>query len=329
MSEKVLVTGANGMLGTNVVLTLLSRGYKVKALLRSKSIFSNGYPDVEIIIGDISNKNDVEAAMNDCTAVIHIAAITDPNLINYSEYKVINVNCTKDLLNVAIERMVKVFVFVSSANVFGYGTKTNPGTEEKPIMRPFSESGYAFSKYEAHSLLAKIAKNSFRTKIIEVNPTFMLGEYDSKPSSGRIILMGYKKRIVFYPPGGKNFIHVKDAANGLVNAFEKGEHGQAYLLANQNMSYKEFFKLLKSRSESNTLLLKVPAFILIIAGLGGNLLRFFGIKTAISLTNMRILCISNYYCNSKAVDKLDLTITPISEAIDDAIKWFKKIKLIN
>src|SRR5690554_7967565 len=86
----------------------------------------------------------------------------------------------------------------------------------------------------------------------------MIGAYDSKPSSGKIILMGLKKRIVFYPPGGKNFVPVKDVVNAIINAFHKGTSGEKYLIAGTDLSYKTFFKELRNITTQKQILIPIP-----------------------------------------------------------------------
>ncbi len=318
---KVLVTGANGLLATNTIIELLDRGYLVKGLIRNKNNFTSfEHDNLELFEGDITNELDVDNAVKDCDIVIHAAANTNQNLLSLSDYKEVNVRGTEKILKASIDQAVKKIIFVSTANTFGYGSKNKPGTELTEIKEPFSNSYYAISKLEAQNVLLKASK---KIAVIVVNPTFMLGAYDAKPSSGRIILMGLKKYIVFYPPGGKNFIHVNDAASGIVNAIEKGKNGEAYLLANENLSYKEFFEKVNMNTKNNPVLIKLPKLLLLLLGLIGNMVRLFGIKTDLSKTNMKILCVENFYSNKKAKIELDLTSTSIDDAIDDAIKWFK------
>ena len=81
-------------------------------------------------------------------------------------------------------------------------------------------------------------------EVVVVNPSFMIGAFDSKPSSGKIILLGLNKRFILCPPGGKNFVCVRDVSKGILAALKEGTNGEAYLLANSNMPYIHFFKLL-------------------------------------------------------------------------------------
>lgn len=319
---KVLVTGANGLLATNVIAELLAEGYSVRGLIRNHSSFLYGqHSNLELVLGDITSSQDIQMAIHGCCCVVHVAAITSQHLCRYADYQQVNVMATKSLVEEAIKAGATTFIYVSTANTFGYGTKEIPGCEEFPMARLFGKSLYALSKLEGQA-----AALSYRNKIrvVVVNPTFMLGPYDAKPSSGRIILMGYKKRLILYPPGGKNFIHVQDAAKGVVKSIEKGKNGEAYLLANENLSYRDFFRKLANRTGRHHILIRIPRPLLLVAGGIGSLLRFFGVKTELSLTNMRILCINNFYSSKKAQKELQIQrpLLSIEKAIDDYLEWF-------
>src|SRR5690606_6518134 len=152
-----------------------------------------------------------------------------------------NVAGTGNVVQAAIKHGIKKLVYVSTANTFGYGTLEKLGDETIPMKAPFRSAWYAKSKQEGERL-ALAAKD--RIEVTVVNPTFMIGAWDGKPSSGAIIRMGYNKRFIFHPPGGKNFVNVEEAALGVVRALEQGKNGEAYLLAGENLSYRDFFRKL-------------------------------------------------------------------------------------
>jgi dihydroflavonol-4-reductase len=319
---KILVTGANGFLAGNIIKVLLSRGYKVRGMLRNSSSMILEHPDLEAFYGNVTDSNDVLNAVEDCQIVIHTAAATDQGLLHYHDYEHVNVGATYNILKSCLKRNVKKLVFVSTANTVGYGSKEFPGNEDIPMKNPFTQSHYARSKLAAQDLLIRGLSGS-GTELTIVSPTFMLGPYDKKISSNIIILRAYGKRLVFIPPGGKNFIHVKDAATGVCNSIEKGVNGERYILANENLTYREFYSLMIKATGQKTCLLTIPGFLLLIAGLAGNIFRFAGIRTPISLTNMKILCTGSYYTSRKAVSILKLPQTPVVNAIDDALSWFR------
>ncbi|MDT0645080.1 NAD-dependent epimerase/dehydratase family protein [Zunongwangia sp. F260] len=319
---KLLITGANGLLATNTIKHFLELGHSVKGLLRSKEKFLlPPHKNLELVQGDITDVSAVENAVNGCDAVIHIAALTSPDLPNYDSYYKVNVLGSENLVNSAIKHQLKRFIYVSSANTMGFGTLESPGTEKTPLKPPFTESLYAKSKLEGQEKLLSYAD---KINVITVNPTFMLGPYDGKPSSGEIILMGYGKKFIFYPPGGKNFVDVRDVALGISAALEKGKNRETYLLAGENLSYQEFFTKIVQRSETKTVMIKVPTQLLLVAGYGGDFIRKMAIKTSVSSANMKILSVKNYYSAKKAEEELGVHFQPIDQAIDNAIAWFQK-----
>lgn len=316
--KKVCVTGATGLLGTNVILKLLQNDYSVIALVRQKSSWlGEENKNLKLVEADLSS--DISVHLTDIDCIIHIAAETRQNLIRYDEYRKVNYEAVVNLFTQAETMGIKKFLFVSTANTLGYGNTKFQGTEKAPQIYPFTHSLYAQSKLEAEDYLLKSGKS---TDVIIVNPTFMIGAYDSKPSSGKIIFWIWKKKLVFYPKGGKNFVHVEDAATGIVNAVENGRTGEKYLLAHENVSYKEFFKKVNRITGQNPIMIPIPNKLLSFLGLIGDALRKFEIKTDLSSSNMKALQISNYYSNQKSIEELGVQYQPIDKAIEDAVQYF-------
>ncbi|WPO92917.1 NAD-dependent epimerase/dehydratase family protein [Chryseobacterium sp. HR92] len=316
--KKVCVTGATGLLGTNVIIKLLQNGYSVIALVRKKSGWlGEENENLKLMEADLSSNLSLLLKEVDC--IIHIAAETRQNLIHYDEYRKVNYETTVNLFTHAELMNVKKFLFVSTANTLGHGNTAFWGSEKAPQRYPFTHSLYAQSKLEAEDYLLKNRKN---TDVIIVNPTFMIGAYDSKPSSGKIIFWAWKKKLIFYPKGGKNFVHAEDAANGILNAIEKGRNGEKYLLANENLSYKEFFKKVNRITDQNPIMVAIPNRVLSFFGLIGDGLRKLNIKTNLSTSNMKALQICNYYSNQKSVEELGIQYQPVDKAIRDALQYF-------
>ncbi|WP_250255064.1 NAD-dependent epimerase/dehydratase family protein [Chryseobacterium sp. Marseille-Q3244] len=317
--KKVFVTGATGLLGTNIIIKLLQNGYSVIALVRQKSKYlGEENENLKLIEGCISSDLSSYLANVDC--IIHIAAETNQNLIRYEEYKKVNYDITVNLFSQAEACGVERFLFVSSANTIGYGSQEHPGNEEELQKYPFTDSFYAQSKLNAETYLLKNCKN---TKVVILNPTFMIGAYDTKPSSGKLIFWAWKKKLIFYPKGGKNFVHVEDAANGVMNAMENGKNGEKYLLANENLNYRQFFEKINEAANQAPMMIPIPNLLLNILGWLGDILRRLEIKTNLCTSNMKALQIHNYYTNQKSVDELKIQYQPINKAIEDAINYFK------
>ena len=324
--KNILVTGANGLLGLNTIIELIAQGYCVKGYLRdSRKITHEIKGSLELVEGDIRDIQKLNSALRGCDCVIHTAAITDQNLLDYEHYYDVNVKGVMNITNAAIENKVKRIIYVGSANEFGYGNLDDLGDETREIKYPFNKSYYARSKKEAHDFILTKMKE---IEVVVINPTFMIGAHDSKPSSGKLVLLGLRKRFVLCPPGGKNFICVKDVAKGIIKAINYGNNGEAYLLANENLTYHDFFKTLKKESDRNFIIIKVPNIMLQFAGLFGNMLRSLRVKTNFSSENMSAVCINSYYSNKKARTELGLEFSPITKGLKESVMWFRNKQII-
>jgi len=324
---KVLVTGANGLLGHSVVFELLKRNHNVSIIVRSKQNIYFDLNAVQVHIGNFTNYEQLKLAAEGCDAIIHIAAITATNLLYYKDYQKINAAGASLIVQVTDELNIKKLVFVSTANTVGYGNQIQLADETHPIKFPFSNSFYAQSKAEAETIFVEASKNPEK-HIVIVNPTFIIGAFDAKPSSGKMILMAYKKLIMFAPKGGKNFVAVTAVASTVCNALKQGRSGERYLASGENISFREFYALQKKIGMYKQWLIDIPDFILILVGIAGDILRKSGIKTEICSMNIRQLMVREYYSNEKSKAELNLPETNLTGAVKEAIDWFKEHKLI-
>jgi dihydroflavonol-4-reductase len=320
---KVLVTGANGFLGSHVVRKLIDLKFSVRAMVRKgsnrKSIEGIS---CEFFEGEITNKYDVEKAIMECDYVIHIAARTDQKPTKLETYFNANINSTRYIIDACLKWGVKRFIFVSSAYCFGNGTKENPGNEHKPFMKWLKKSGYAYSKLIAQQMVLHQVKAK-KLNAVVVNPTFLIGPNELKTGSPRIFSHVLKKQVVFYPPGGKNFVDAENTALGIVSAMLKGEIGECYLLAGENLSYIEFFKLVVEIANQKSIFIKIPAQLLKIVGWVGDILeKVFRIPVELTGVNAKMLCENNYYTAKKAIYNIDFDKVTVRQSVRKAISSF-------
>ncbi len=314
---KVFVTGASGFLATNLIMQLLEQNYSVVGLVRNMANCDlPSHQNLQLVEGSVLDYNIIERSISDCEVVIHAAAETRQDLADYEKYHLANVIGTETIIKLAIKFKLKRFIYVSTVNTIGHGDKSDLGVENKKVRKPFLNSYYMQSKTRAEEFVIAQKNN---IDMIVVNPSFMIGKNDKKSSSYRLMKMGLKKSIVFYPSGGKNFVDVSDVANGIIVALKKGSNGEKYILGSENLTFKEFFSKLKILSGYNTTLIRIPCFVLYIVGLVGNIKKFFNFDTDFTLTNMKILCIDNFYSNQKAQSILGIKFRSIDESIKDIL----------
>lgn len=319
---KVLVTGANGLLGHHVTLKLLNEGYNVRILVRKIDDIYFDINKVELVLGSFEDEEILKRALYECDSVIHIAACVSQKGLNYENYKLINVTGTLLLYQKSLENGVKRFIFISSSNTIGNGTQAKLADEESKISYPFENSFYARSKQEAEQKLLQKTKDSAMGLII-INPCFMIGAFDPKPSSGKLMLMGYKKPIMIVTGGGKNFVSAENVAHVVCNALEKGRSGERYLVAGVNLSFIEFFKHQRKLGGYKQWIIHIPDWALKCAGYVGDMVRKAGIETELCTMNIDQLLVQEYYTGEKAKRELDMKDTYLSESILESLNWFK------
>lgn len=320
--DNVFVTGINGLLGTNLAFMLIEKGFFVTALIRKKSNFIK--PDLKylkLVEGDLSDFKKIADEMKGCRYVVHAAAITSQRLLKLSDYHQVNVQGTENIIKACIQTKIEKLIYIGTANTFGYGSLYEPGDECKPMIDPFTKSFYAVSKKKAQEI---IDTATTKLNITTISPTFMIGAYDTKPSSGKIIQVALNKCFVMCPSGGKNFVHVADVAKAIIKAFGLKQSGQKFILANENLSYKEFYKKVFLINNQRTVLILIPDTLLLILGVIGDLFRLLKFKTNISSINTNILRIKNYYTNKAAKQELDIKFTSVAEAISDWLDFYNQ-----
>jgi dihydroflavonol-4-reductase len=320
---KTLVTGANGMLGSNLVRELLRRDHEVKVLVRPGSdLRSLAGLEIEFFYGDLLDERRMQEAVDGCDYVIHAAGKVAGELTRFSDYAGPNLKGTQNIVRAAEIAGVSRMVHVSSCCVFSGGSMKHPGTELSEFTGFRFNSGYVYSKYLAQQwILSEVEKTRF--PVVIVNPTMLIGPYDVRPTTGEVILRVLKQLVQPCPSGGKNYIDVRDAAIGTCNALTMGIPGECYLLGSENLTYAQFIDRVNQIYGRPGFRVMLPGMVLKGAGLIGNVIRMMTHRdTVVNLVNCRQISYDAYFSASKAVRTLGLPQRPVDEAIRDAIDWF-------
>jgi dihydroflavonol-4-reductase len=322
---KVLVTGANGFLGSHIVQTLLEEGYEVRAfILEGTSEDSLKGLTYEVCKGNLLNPADLEKALESCDFVIHTAAITDvwptKNALSWK----INFETVKNLASAIKKKPIQKFIHVGTANSFGFGSLAQPGTEESGYSCGKYGLDYMNSKKAAQDFLLAEAKQKNGLPVVIVNPTFMIGENDSKPGSGEMIISVMTGKVPGYAAGGRCFVAVKDVAKGCVNALEKGRIGECYIMGGTNLCYKDFFALIGKIADVDPPKHKIPSFLAIIfAAIIEFMAHLQKKKPTLTTAMAKISGDGHYYSSLKAIRELDFPQTSLETALSEAIEWYK------
>ncbi|MGH7255568.1 MAG: NAD-dependent epimerase/dehydratase family protein, partial [Nitrospirales bacterium] len=161
---------------------------------------------------------------------------------------------------------------------------------------------------------------------VVVNPTAFFGPYDSKPTSGTQILMIARRQMPAYVAGAINVIDVRDVAEGMIRAAERGRIGERYLLGNWNTTQKELNALIARLAGVPAPIAPVP---FVFARYGSKLMDWV-FRTILRRPApvpgffVEVLRHMQHYDCSKAIRELDYPRRSVEDAIVDALAWFRQ-----
>lgn len=309
-------------MGQNVLRQLLQQGHTVHLVVREKAKRPEltletacDASQIKTFVGSFLDFEVLSAAATGCDAIVNCAGTTDMALRHQADYYPVN----RDACTTIVKTMeccgIGTLVHVSTANTIGYGTPQHSTDETAPMEAPFTDSYYALSKSDGEQIVAATAEKHPSWHVITVNPGFMLGAHDIKPSSGQLLLAAYRKPLMAVPCGGKSFINVSDAATAIVNAISMGRHGEHYLLTGKNMTLREFYLLQSQVCGYRQRVLILPRWLVLAAGRMGDAIRGLGFCSQVSTRNVRQLLVTEHYSNKKACIELLMPQSPLEDAI--------------
>jgi dihydroflavonol-4-reductase len=322
---KTLVTGGTGFVGRALVAELLAAGRPVKVLARTPDHPALKGLEVEIARGDLKDPASLQAALKGCSRLFHVAAdyrlwVPDPE-----EMYAVNVQGTKDLLGAAAAQGVARVVYTSTVGALGNPGNGIPGTEETPVTLKEMCGHYKRSKFLAEQAALSFARQGL--PLVVVNPSAPVGPWDFRPTpTGEMIVNFLKGRMPAYLETGLNLIHVRDVARGHLLAEEKGQVGEKYILGNENLSLSRILEMLGEISGRPAPRVRLPYWpVLAMAYVN----EWWATRISRQPPRMPVSAIQMarkymYFDNTKAVKYLGLTLTPVRQALEDAVVWFRE-----
>lgn len=325
---KVLVLGATGLLGSNLVRALLARGEEVRALVRPSSPARTlSGLDIERVTGDLDDADSLARACRGARQIYQAASYYPTETIPVQAAVNQALAQTRNLLAAvrASSPPVERLIFTSALTTIGFPSDpSKSATEDCEFTTPFPNNPYLISKIEMERAVLAAARDG--VPAVVVNPTAFFGPYDSKPSSGTQILMIAQRQMPFYIQGRTNVIDVRDVAAGMIRAAEKGRVGERYILGNWNTTQKELNEVIARVAAVRPPLAPVP-FTLARYGskLGEWAFRTILRRPApIPAFFVEVLRQMQHYDCSKAIRELEYPRTPVERAIKDALTWFRQ-----
>jgi len=321
---KCLVTGASGFLGTNLVHELVKSGWNVRVIVRktSNTNYIKSLP-IEIVVGDITNEADLDAAVVGCDIVFNVAGDTSFWKKNFEKQRIVNVETPSIIAKACIKNGVKRLIHTSTVDIFGCNPKGI--TNENWTDYNFANMGYNYSdtKREGEKRLLEFNKKGL--EVVVVYPGSMIGPFDFTLQYGRLFFELRDGKVPGCPVGGASFCHVKDVAKAHIEVATKGVPGEGYICAGENISYKALFDLIAAKFDKKAPSLILKRWMMVTYGFIMQTFSEFTNKAPeMDLGNARYMSMNAWYDSSKAIKTLGYKISTTTKSIDDAYVWYEQ-----
>ncbi len=292
---------------------------------------------VEWVEGDLRDAPSIVRAAEGCLGIIHAAGHYPTSALRRRETMRRGVREIRNVLDAAAAANVRL-VYVSSLSTIGlvHGRPANEHDGYVPgsVNDPYFEVKYAMEQ-EALSTAARGGN------VVVVNPSVVLGPGDVKPTSGRLILGVARERLPLTIDGPVNIIDVRDMADAVVSAFERGRSGERYILGGENLMLRELFRRIAFDSGVREptpvphIVAKALSWSTELLALAGDLAsrpladrapalaKRIRRPPLIPLEGISIIANGQPLDSTKARTELNLKNRPLETTLRDTIRWFR------
>lgn len=321
---KVLVTGATGFLGGWLCNTLIKEGHSVHALVRPSSNTSELQKlPVHLHKGDVTDLDSFMSAAGDGIEVLfHLAG-----LVAYAErlrpaMQAINVGGTANAIEVCRQKNIRL-VHMSSVAAVGASRTPKVLNEESPYEMEKFRFGYFDTKRQAEILVRQACQKGDLFAVI-LNPSNVYGAGDMRKASRRTHIWVATGRLPFYTSGGLSVVNVESVIETTIQAVQKGQSGERYILSGENITIQKLFQLVAEAAGSRPPFICMNNFVLDALMLIGQGLKKIGCRFFLNDKDIRLGQFYHWFDHGKASAELGFSPQPAAYAISNSIEWWKK-----
>lgn len=327
-TEKILITGASGFIGSFIVEEALRRGFETWAAMRKSS--SKEYLQDERIHFIELNLNSKEQLVEqlrgkDFDYVVHAAGVT--KCLNKEDFHRINTEGTKHLVEAILELQMslKRFVYLSSLSIFGAIKEQQPYDEIRETDTPQPNTEYGRSKLEAEQYLDSLGT---RLPYVILRPTGVYGPREKDYFVMAKSIQQHSDFAVGYKRQDITFVYVTDVVQAVFLALEKGQTGRKYFLSDGEVYQSATFSNLIHEELGRPWWIRItaPVWVLrIITFFGEHISRMTGKVSVLNNDKFNILRQRNWRCDIQpAIDELGYQPkVKLKEGVKRSIKWYK------
>jgi len=322
---RVFVTGGTGLLGNTILRQLTDAGCKSVTLLRQQpdaDVFRG--IDTEFIMGDLLDEKLIGTVVQDCDAVIHAAGLIHIGWKRLEESMRVNGDGTRVMVDACLRHRKKL-IHVGTVNTMAVGTPEKPADETTGLDNAGGQiaCSYVLSKRVGVEEVKRGVEQGLQAVIL--CPSFMLGPWDWKPSSGRMLIAMSKGWKVLAPAGGCSVCDARDVAAATIASIEKDlPSGREFILAGENMTYMQLWTKMARCFCKRAPLMRVGPMQSWVAGAFGDMVALFAAEPNFNSAGIKMSAQFHWYDSTRAQEELGYRPRQADQSIDDAFRWLKE-----
>jgi dihydroflavonol-4-reductase len=323
----VLVTGGAGFIGSHLVALLVRRGATVRVLERRGARVDHLPADgVEVVFGDVRDRAAVDNAVRGCPLVYHLAA--NPNLWTHrrGHFTQVNYRGTVNVLDAALEAGARRILHTSTESILTRVRQTTAIREDQHVCLDDALGPYCRSKLLAERYAFRLARSG--APVVIVNPTVPVGPGDRGRSPPTQMILDFcRGGRNEYLEGELNLIDVRDVAEGMALAMDRGRTGRRYLLGAENHTIREVFTLLGGLTGLPEPARRVPYGVALAAAYMSEFVAdvWTWHMPLATVTGVRLTRRVMSFDARQSLDDLGLHPRPVRESLAEALAWFRQI----
>lgn len=319
----ILVTGATGFLGAELIDQLTTKQLKVRALRRKTSKIPALLEDNALIdwrVADINDPESLSEQFEGITHVYHCAAFISFNPKDKSKLFKVNIEGTSNIVNLCLDLGIRL-LHVSSVAALGNAKRDQQITEKDFWEYDANVHAYAISKYEGEMEVWRGIAEGLDAVI--VNPSVIIGKNAGYSGSGAIFKL-VKEGLKFYTDGATGIVDVKDVAKAMIILMGSHISAERFTLSAANLHYRDFFEAIANGFGIKPPAIEAKPWMLGIAWRAAKLASWFtGASPALTRDAARSSFNLSYYDNSKILSSIKFGFLPVSESINEVCKALK------
>jgi len=318
----IVITGASGMVGGNLVRALLAQGKPVRALVHHDRRSLDNLA-VETISADLTNADSLHQAFAGAETVYHLASSISIRMDAWEEVERVNVEGTRNVVEACLQCGVRQLIYFSSIHAYQQAPLDQALDEDRPLVEGESTPPYERSKALAEMIVRRAVDRGLDTIILI--PTAIVGPYDYRPSLlGQALKLLATGHIPALVEGGYDWVDVRDVVQGAVQAQQTGKSGERYILSGHWRSLQEIAQITARHTGVAAPKLVVPIWLAeLFQPVMATLAQINNAQPLYTKSMLSAMRSNRQISHAKASQELGYAPRPFDETLQDTLDWFR------